>query len=192
MTSIADSSGPGAVVVRRAVPQDVKAIARMLRQAAPETIPLAPVDLLRHLSQFEVLHHPTRGVVGAVAMRHIGDGRAELRSLVVDPCCRGLGAGSQLVRRVIDRARAEDLEIVCVTRRPRFFAGLGFREIPLAWIPEKPQQPTDPGACRRVAMSHRPRRRPGRPATRSTSRLVGREQRDARPTTGRARAANSD
>jgi N-acetylglutamate synthase-like GNAT family acetyltransferase len=63
---------------------------------------------------------------------------AEIRSLGVDPDCRGHSVGSTLVQYFIRSAAALHIPRVFVlTRAPTFFARLGFREERMNTLPEK-------------------------------------------------------
>ncbi len=130
---------------------DTPAITRLLDQSAPDTLPCTPADVLARLPSFVVARDPDLGVVGSVALVELGDGRAELRSLAVATELRGCGLGRLLVNHTVARARRLGLELVCVTRRPRFFARLGFRRIPLHTVPAK-RQPLPRSERPRVAM----------------------------------------
>jgi len=147
----------GKLTLERPVPDDARRIHALQREAAPHCIP-QPVDEIRsRLDEFQVARDPERGVLASVAVRPLGELRAEVRGVVVDRRLRGSGLGSALVRWAIRRAVAEGRQLVCVTRSPAFFESLGFREIPLSWIPEKPARPPGgPDLPARVAMAWDP------------------------------------
>ena len=138
-------------------PADAAQIHELLRRAVPHCLPMPEDEILGHLDEFQVVRHADHGVVASVAVRSLGGLRAELRGAVVDRCVRGTGLGSELVRWAILRAVGQGRQLVCVTRSPAFFAFLGFREIPLSWIPEKPARPRgDSELPPRVAMAWDP------------------------------------
>jgi N-acetylglutamate synthase-like GNAT family acetyltransferase len=136
-----------------AEPRDVPRIARLLRQSAPETIPVEPETLREQWRSYHVVRAPGFGVVAAAAVFPIEDGRCELRSVAVDGEWRGHGLGARLVRRAMLRALAAGRQLVCVTLKPRFFERLGFFEVPLDTLPDKPERGEAIDGRRRVAMA---------------------------------------
>lgn len=145
------------LLVAPAAPVDADRISELTHEAAPDCIPLASEEVEAHLPEFEVVRDDGVRVVAAASVRDIDGERAELRGLTVAPEWRGHGLGGLLVRRAIIRALDRGRNLVCVTRRREFFAHLGFRQIPLGRVPEKPAlpHPVD-GAPPRVAMAFRP------------------------------------
>jgi N-acetylglutamate synthase-like GNAT family acetyltransferase len=136
-----------------AEPADVPRIARLLRLSAPETIPVDPERLHEQWRSFHVVRAPGYGIVATAAVFPIEDGRCELRSVAVDGDWRGHGLGARLVRRAMVRALAAGRQLVCVTLKPEFFERLGFFEVPLETLPDKPQRGEAVDGRRRVAMA---------------------------------------
>ena len=137
----------------QATPADVPRIARLLRECAPETIPVDPETLREQWRSFHVVRAPGYGVIAAAAVFPIEDGRCELRSVAVDDAWRGHGLGAKLVRRAMLRALAAGRQLVCVTLEPGFFERLGFFEIPLDFLPDKPERGQAVDGRPRVAMA---------------------------------------
>lgn len=118
------------LVIDSATRSDLFRIAGLLRSAAPACVPLTPHQVRARRRQFEVVRDPVDGVVAAVALRPVERRRVELGSLVVAPSHHHQGLGTRLVERAVSQCVRRDLELVCVTRNPRFFARLGFRCLP--------------------------------------------------------------
>ena len=137
----------------QAEPGDIPRIARLLLQSAPETIPVEPDALREQWRSFHVVRAPGFGVVATAAVFPIEDGRCELRSVAVDDAWRGHGLGARLVRRAMVRALRAGRQLVCVTLKPEFFERLGFFEVPLDTLPDKPQRGEAVDGRRRVAMA---------------------------------------
>jgi predicted N-acetyltransferase YhbS len=74
----------------------------------------------------------------------------------VSPDWRGLGLGRRLVRAVLAIARREGRRVLCVTLEPRFFSRLGFRRVPLATLPAKPERSAVVDGRPRVALAWEP------------------------------------
>ena len=66
-------------------------------------------------------------VVGCAAVHVLWEDLAEVRTLAVDPACRGHGVGQALLDAVLDRARALGVRrLFCLTFAVDFFACAGF------------------------------------------------------------------
>jgi N-acetylglutamate synthase-like GNAT family acetyltransferase len=77
-------------------------------------------------------------VVGCGALWIYTPQLAEIRSLGIDEEFQGRGIGSELVQHFTDLARDLHIPRVCVlTRAPRFFTRLGFRQVSINSLPEK-------------------------------------------------------
>ena len=74
--------------------------------------------------------------VGCIALRRLDDERCEMKRLYVRPAYRGSGLGGELVRRVIDDARAIGYRHMLLDTLPslqsavRMYRALGFYDIP--------------------------------------------------------------
>lgn len=128
---------PG-IHVGPAFPEDVDAILALLGQASGDCLPQDRDAIAERLGEFEVARSPSGRVVGCAAVRGGKDHGAELRCLTVDPEWRGTGTGRLLVERAVERARAADQDLFCVSRKPRFFQSLGFDLLPVDQVPQRP------------------------------------------------------
>ena len=76
--------------------------------------------------------------LGCGALHLYGPHLAEVRSIVVKPSAKGLGAGGKLLQALIDEAAEPSVMSVCLfTRIPDFFQHYGFREAERAAMPDK-------------------------------------------------------
>jgi N-acetylglutamate synthase-like GNAT family acetyltransferase len=137
---------------------DVRALIEMLARATPDCAPETVWALPWAWTQFFVVREPDSGTIAAASgLFNIDMRQAEIRGLVVHPDYRGRGLASRLVRHLSSCAARRNRTVVCVTRKPMFFAQLGFRSTAPTWLGphrshEKASQPP------RVAMKlHVPR-----------------------------------
>ncbi len=66
-------------------------------------------------------------VVGCAAVHVLWEDLAEVRTLAVDPVCRGHGVGRTLLEAVLERARTLGVQrVFCLTFAVEFFASAGF------------------------------------------------------------------
>lgn len=135
-------------------PADSWFIARMLEDHAPCSIPLKHEEIVQHLCHFRVIWEDN-DLVAVVAARPLADGRLELRSLAVKEGWRGQGLARRLTNWVLEEARKRQREVVCVTVKPAFFATMGFVEVPLDSVPEKPARRDHPSPDPRFAMARK-------------------------------------
>jgi amino-acid N-acetyltransferase len=144
-----------AIDVEPAGPGDARGIAALLRRCAPETVAVPERDVRRHWRRYVVVRDEELGVVASAAVHEISSCVSELRSLAVDPRCRGRGLGPGLVRRITREMQRRGHRLLCVTLRPRFFARFGFRRVPLDALPRKENRPAVVNGRPRVAMIRR-------------------------------------
>ena len=123
-------TAPAALMLAAAGPDDVPAIAALLREAA-----LPHDDFAGHLAHFLVVRRAGR-VVGAVGFERHGRA-ALLRSLVVAPARRGAGLGGRLVSRLTAEARRSGIQrfYLLTTTAESFFARRGFRKVARQSVP---------------------------------------------------------
>lgn len=81
--------------------------------------------------------------IAAGSLQPLGDGKAEIRGVVVADQWRGARIGRALVERLIERARTAGLDAVCVTREPEFFRRFGFESTAPLWVDLR-RQPVPP------------------------------------------------
>jgi amino-acid N-acetyltransferase len=76
--------------------------------------------------------------LGCGALHLYGPHLAEVRSIVVKPEAKGLGAGGQLIQALIEEAADHSIMSVCLfTRLPEFFNKFGFRVADRTAMPDK-------------------------------------------------------
>lgn len=125
-TAVIDA-GSG-TILRRATPQDVPGIARLMAGYVAQGVLLPrPVgELYQCVREFHVA--VTDGeVVACAALRLLWSDLGEVRSLAVRSDHGGNGLGAQLVQRVLDDARALGLpRVIALTREVAFFERCGF------------------------------------------------------------------
>ena len=133
-----DAGPPPGVAVRRARTADVPAIRRLVDTYAPERALLSKptVALYEDVQEFWVAEDGD-AVVGCGALHVMWEDLAEVRTLAVDPACRGTGVGALLLRRLLDNARELGVRrVFCLTFETAFFARHGFA--PISDVPVEP------------------------------------------------------
>jgi amino-acid N-acetyltransferase len=95
----------------------------------------ATVTLYESVQDFWVAEED-RKVVGCGALHVMWEDLAEIRTVAVNPACRGRKIGHQIVGRLIDQARELGVaRVFCLTFETRFFGSFGFAEIDGAPVP---------------------------------------------------------
>ncbi|UBU13248.1 amino-acid N-acetyltransferase [Nonomuraea gerenzanensis] len=121
-----------AVVVRRARTPDVRVIRRLVDTyagAGPRLLEKATVTLYEDVQEFWVAERGGQ-VVGCGALHVLWEDLAEVRTVAVDPACRGMGVGHRIVSALIQHAKDLGLRrVFCLTFEVDFFARHGFRSI---------------------------------------------------------------
>jgi amino-acid N-acetyltransferase len=127
------------VVVRRARTADVRAIRRLIDTYSPDRrlLSKATVTLYEDVQEFRVAARSSDGeVIGCGALHVMWDDLAEIRTVAVDPACRGQKIGHRIVTDLLDVAREVRVSRVFVlTFETRFFGSFGFVEIDGAPVP---------------------------------------------------------
>lgn len=120
------------ITVRRARTPDVRAIRRLVDTyggAGPRLLEKATVTLYEDIQEFWVAER-AGVVVGCGALHVLWEDLAEIRTVAVDPVCRGLGIGHRIVSELIRTAGGLGLRrVFCLTFEVDFFTRHGFREI---------------------------------------------------------------
>jgi amino-acid N-acetyltransferase len=128
------------LTVRKAVPEDVPAIHRLLEYYADLGIVLrrSPEDIMRHLRNFYCAETPDE-FCGCSATRDFGNNLLEVRSLVIPPSLQGRGIGSAIIGTIIRDVNRERRRwrIFTLTGQPAFFVKQGFRTVSRELFPEK-------------------------------------------------------
>jgi amino-acid N-acetyltransferase len=126
------------VVIRRARTSDVRAIRALIDTytADRRLLSKATVTLFEHVQEFWVAVRDDDTVVGCGALHVMWEDLAEIRTVAVDPSCRGMKIGHRIVSELIDQARQLGVARVFVlTFETSFFASFGFAEIDGAPVP---------------------------------------------------------
>lgn len=119
--------------VEAARPTDVPALCALLRSVIPDCHPETVRAVPSTWPHYAVVRDGPR-IVGAGALVPVGPGLAEIRGLAVSADHRGLGIASQVVEHLVQQGEASERGVVCVTRRPGFFARMCFQEVAPTWL----------------------------------------------------------
>ncbi|MET7303007.1 amino-acid N-acetyltransferase [Embleya sp. NPDC005575] len=121
------------VTIRRARTSDVRAIRRLVDGYVGLRILLdkPTVTLFEDVQEFWVAERDADSEVVACGALHVmWEDLAEVRTLAVDPVCRGHGVGHLLLSKLLETARWLGVRrIFCLTFEVDFFAKHGFVEI---------------------------------------------------------------
>lgn len=94
-------------------------------------------EICENVRDFVVLEHRGR-IVGCGALHLYGQHLAEIRSITVDPAYQGSGGGKRLVEALLEEAEKHQVSCICLfTRKPDFFAHLGFTVAQREDLPDK-------------------------------------------------------
>jgi amino-acid N-acetyltransferase len=128
------------VTIRRARTVDVRAIRRLVDVYAVDRRLLSKptVALFEDVQEFWVAQRSDGIVVGCGAVHVMWEDLAEVRTVAVDPACRGQKIGHRLVSALVDAARDLGVRRVFVlTFETEFFASFGF--VPISGTPVQPE-----------------------------------------------------
>jgi amino-acid N-acetyltransferase len=121
------------VVIRRARTADVRGIRRLVSNYVADRRLLSKpmVALYEDVSEFWVAERTSDGrIVGCGAVHVLWEDLAEVRTVAVDPLCRGKKIGHRLVAELLEAARALGVRRVFVlTFETSFFGSFGFTRI---------------------------------------------------------------
>ena len=94
-------------------------------------------EICENVRDFVVLEHRGR-IVGCGALHLYGQHLAEIRSITVDPASQRSGGGKRLVEALLEEAEKHQVNCICLfTRKPDFFAHLGFTVAQREDLPDK-------------------------------------------------------
>lgn len=100
-------------------------------------LPRAIAEISENIRDFVVAESDGR-VIGCGALHLYGMHLAEIRSIAVEPECRGKGAGRALVEALLGESHCHSVTCVCLfTRTPEFFGHLGFSLAQRDELPDK-------------------------------------------------------
>ena len=124
-------------VIRRARTGDIRAIRQLVDAYTSDRrlLSKATVTLYESVQEFWVAEEKDT-IVGCGALHVMWEDLAEIRTVAVDPACRGRKIGHQIVGHLIDQARELGVaRVFCLTFETRFFGSFGFTEIDGAPVP---------------------------------------------------------
>jgi amino-acid N-acetyltransferase len=120
------------VTVRPAVTADVLAIRDLVENYAgdgPRLLRKNTVTLYEDVQEFYVAELDGK-VVGCGALHVMWLDLGEIRTVAVDPVCKGQGIGSKILDSLTERASQIGLtKLFCLTFETKFFSGHGFEQI---------------------------------------------------------------
>lgn len=129
------------LLVRRATTADVRGIIRLVEMHAgpgPKMLQKSAVALYEDVQEFWVATDEAGTVVGCGALHVMWEDLAEVRTVAVDPSCRGQGVGHRIVARLLEVAAEVGVSrVFCLTFEVEFFARHGFR--PILGTPVSPE-----------------------------------------------------
>lgn len=100
-------------------------------------LPRSLAEICENIRDFVVVGHEGE-IVGCGALHLYGMHLAEIRSITVNSCAKGKGAGRVLVQALLAEAKHQDVSCVCLfTRIPDFFGRMGFRVVEKEALPDK-------------------------------------------------------
>jgi amino-acid N-acetyltransferase len=121
-----------AIKVRPAVTSDVLAIRDLVENYAgdgPRLLRKNTVTLYEDVQEFYVAELEEK-IVGCGALHVMWHDLGEIRTVAVDPSCKGQGIGSKLLDALTVRALDLGLnKLFCLTFETKFFEGHGFEQI---------------------------------------------------------------
>ncbi len=127
------------ITVRRARTADVRGIRRLVDTYTDDRrlLSKATVTLYEDVQEFRVAVTPRRRGRRCGALHVMWEDLAEIRTVAVDPSCRGHKIGHRIVGELIDSARELGIaRIFVLTFETGFFGSFGFREIDGAPVPQ--------------------------------------------------------
>jgi len=126
------------VQIRRARTKDVRAIRALVDTYTEDRrlLSKATVTLYESVQEFWVAVDEHDNVLGCGALHVMWEDLAEIRTVAVDPACRGRKIGHQIVDHLLDQARELGVaRVFCLTFETRFFGSFGFVQIDGAPVP---------------------------------------------------------
>lgn len=128
------------VFIRRARTTDVRAIRTLVDTYSGDRrlLSKATVTLYEDLQEFLVATRmPDGEVIGCGALHVMWEDLAEIRTVAVDPACRGRKIGHGIVAALLDSARELGVsKVFCLTFETAFFGSFGFVPIDGAPVPQ--------------------------------------------------------
>ncbi|MDR2636156.1 MAG: GNAT family N-acetyltransferase, partial [Campylobacteraceae bacterium] len=125
------------IIYKKAVLADIKGMQELMRDEVINGIILPRTDdeIATNIRSY-TLAVENEEVVGLSALHIHAPHLAEVRSIAVKRGLRGMGVGTQIVKRLLDEGRALGLkQIFTLTYEKKFFEKLSFKEIPKESLP---------------------------------------------------------
>jgi amino-acid N-acetyltransferase len=114
---------------RKAQLQDARSIHQLIHSFTFDgtLLPRRYAEICENIDTFTIVETASQQFVGCAALHVYGPHLAEIRSIVVRPGTTRHGAGGLLTRSLLDQARAQGIQCVCLfTRIPDFFKRFDF------------------------------------------------------------------
>jgi len=132
-------SDKSTLTIRPALMSDVEGIHELIDEASRTTtvLPRTRDSICESLRDYAIALRSGR-IIGCAALHIWGVDLAEIRSVVVDPECRGQGIGAGMIEDLVRSARGLALvRLFVLTDEVRFFEKLGFGETERGTLPHK-------------------------------------------------------
>jgi amino-acid N-acetyltransferase len=124
---------------RKGLLRDVDAVYKLIKKFSPDGTLLSRsyAELSENIRDFAVIEDKGK-IIGCGALHFYGIHLTEVRSFCVDPSAQGKGAGSLLMKALLDEAKLNSVRCVCLfTRIPDFFGRYGFKMATREELPDK-------------------------------------------------------
>ena len=124
---------------REAILPDAEDIHRLISAYSGDgtLLPRNFAEICENVRDFVVLEHHGR-IIGCGALHLYGQHLAEIRSITVEPGVPALRRRKKLVHALMDEAEKHKVSCICLfTRKPEFFAHLGFSLAQREDLPDK-------------------------------------------------------
>jgi len=126
-------------MIRKAKLDEIKEIQRLIKLYSPKggILPRSLSELYDHLRDFFVFIR-NRKIIGICALHICWEDLAEIRSLAVAEEEQKKGIGAELVKACLKESRLLGAKkVFALTYQPKFFEGLGFKEVDKTVLPHK-------------------------------------------------------
>ena len=129
-----------AITIRRAVPDDARAIARLIEVFAMDALMLrrTPSVIELSIADYVVGEREPGEIVACGALKEYSPSVAEVAAIAVSTQLHGRGLGKAIVASVEQLAiKRGTCDLFALTLQPAFFAALGYERVDRARYPEK-------------------------------------------------------
>ena len=128
------------VVIRKARPEDARAVADLIAGFADEALMLrrTPESIELTIDDYVVGVDARGRIVGCGALKEYSPSVAEIAAIAVSRDVHGCGVGRAIVDAVEALACKRDIyDVFALTLQPQFFAAIGYERVDRARYPEK-------------------------------------------------------